>query len=127
MANILTFMYEIYIRDTACERRVVEVPPIPQLSVNEANTTLIQILTQLGAPDTPITRNGLDAALDILFAHPDIAPLLQTLHPDEVAGQVLPNTAPRFADYWTHIVRPAWDQHVTIAQTVAASAPVSAT
>jgi hypothetical protein len=121
MTTVLLFPYELYIRDTACERRIVEIPPIPQLSVNEANAALVQILTQLGAPTTPITRNGLDAALDILFAHPDIAPLLQTLHPDELATQVLPATHPRFADFWAHIVRPAWDQHVTLAQTVAAS------
>jgi hypothetical protein len=123
MSNLVAFLYETYIRDTACERRTVEQPPIPQLSPTEAAATLAAILTHLGDGATPITRNGLDAALDILFAHPDIAPLLQTLHPDEFgATNILPNTHPRFADFWTHIVRPAWDQHVALAAAVAGSA-----
>lgn len=87
---------------------------------------LAAAIIALGNGTSPITRNGLDAALDQLFAHPDIAPLLLTLDPDTFADQVLPRTHPRFADFWTHIVRPAWDQHVDIARACAASGSVAA-
>jgi hypothetical protein len=121
MDDIVPYMR--YLADVACERPVAPVADPRYLGA----PALATILAHLGRPDTPITRNGLDAALDILFAHPDIAPVLQTLHPDEFANQVLPHTHPRFADFWTHIVRPAWDQHVALARTLAATAGVSAT
>lgn len=110
--------YLDHIRAIACESpdRNTNQPPPPALP----DTALVTILRAIGNA-TP-TRHGLDAALDALFAHPDIAPLLQTCNPDELSNQVLPHTHPRFAAHWTHIVRPAWEQHVALAQALAASA-----
>jgi hypothetical protein len=110
--------YLDYVRAVACEAPDSD-PPVT-LPLPIPDVALIAILRRIGNA-TP-TRHGLDAALDILFAHPDIAPLLQTRNPDEFATQVLPHTHPRFADHWTHIVRPAWEQHVALAQAIAASA-----
>lgn len=110
--------YLVYLADVACERPVT--PVAAPIALHPR--ALIPILTYIGQGHHPITRHGLDAALDILFAHPDVVAALQTLHPDEIANEVLPDTHPRFADFWTHIVRPAWDQHVALARTLAATA-----
>jgi hypothetical protein len=112
-------LYLAYICAIACE--VPDTDPAQSPSPMPApDAALVAILRAIG--NSIPTRHGLDAALDILFAHPDIAPLLQTLRPDELADRVLPHAHPRFADHWTHIVRPAWEQHVALQSAIAASA-----
>lgn len=120
--------YVRHLTQIACEspaHQQTETTPPPSLQTDTITPTvaLAAAIIALGNGTSPITRNGLDAALDQLFAHPDIAPLLLTLDPDAFADQVLPRTHPRFADFWTHIVRPAWDQHVDLARACAATAP----
>ena len=114
--------YIAYIRAVACEAPDCPVIPPPTPPIPAPDIVLATIFAQIGN-DTP-TRFGLDAALDHLFAHPDIAPLLLTLSPTTFADRVLPRTHPRFADHWTHIVIPAWEQHVAFLRAVAASALV---
>jgi hypothetical protein len=106
--------------DVACERIASSGVPSTRLPRGIATDLLTTTLTQIGNA-TP-TRHGLDAALDLLFARPDIAPLLTTLDPATLADRVLPRTHPRFAAHWTHIVIPAWEQHVALARAMAASA-----
>lgn len=115
--------YIAYIRAVACESpdRIPVPPPAP---LHSPDTVLAATLAQIGNATPAPTRHGLDAALDILFAHPDIAPLLLTLEPAIFADRVLPRTHPRFAAHWTHIVIPAWEQHVALARTLAASGGV---
>lgn len=78
-------------------------------------------------PPLPITRHGMDAALDILFAHPAFHLLLKDDHATTALQQyitetVIPTAPPVFAAHWTHIILPAWDQHRELQRTLAASA-----
>lgn len=106
----------------ACEAgaQPVAVPPPPEFG--DAILALRNAFATLFPTDGAllITRHGLDAALDVLFAHPQIAPLLLWVDPDTFGPPILSSAHPRYADFWTHIVRPAWDQHAAI-QRVAAS------
>jgi hypothetical protein len=114
--------YNAYIRDVACERPLPPRPNTPEFG--DATVALCNTLSALfpAGGTLLITRHGLDAALDILFAHPQIAPLLLSLDPDTLGSQtVLPRAHPRYADFWTHIVRPAWDQHADIHRLAAAT------
>jgi hypothetical protein len=114
--------YNAYIRDVACERPLPPRPNTPEFG--DAITALHNAFCTLFPADGGllITRHGLDAALDVLFAHPQIAPLLLSLDPDTLGSQtVLPRAHPRYADFWTHIVRPAWDQYAEIQRTTEAT------
>jgi hypothetical protein len=117
--------FDHYIRDVACDRprpATTVAPPLPEF--DDATLSLHTILDLLFPPDgrALITRNGLDAALDILFAHPQIAPLLLTLDPADVEARILSTAHPRYAAFWTHIVRPAWNQHADIQRLAPAAA-----
>ena len=106
--------YNSYLRDVACERPLTPPPPRPEFSdaTLGLRISLCNLLPANGA--LLITRHGLDAALDILFAHPQFAPLLLSLDPDTFSRPILASAHPRYADFWTHIVRPAWDQYANI-------------
>lgn len=107
----------------ACERPgpLTVVPPPPEFG--DAIMALRNAFATLFPADGAllITRHGLDAALDILFAHPQIAPLLLWVDPDTFGPPILSSAHPRYADFWTHIVRPAWDQHAAIQRTAEAT------
>jgi len=81
--------------------------------------TLTDILSQPIA--TPPTRNGLDAMMDALFAHPETAPLLRAPRnfQEDFSSRDCP---PALRDHWTYVLRPAWNQHVDIWRTASASA-----
>ncbi len=92
-------------------------------------TFLRDFLHGIATADPPlqITRHGMDAALDILFAHPALRPLLLDDHSSvalqqHIADTLLPDATPLFAAHWAHIIRPAWDQHRELQRVVAASA-----
>jgi len=113
--------YILYIRSAACE---LPLPPQPQApEFDNAPLALRNAFCTLFPEDGTllITRHGLDAALDILFAHPQIAPLLLSLDPDTFGPPIMASAHPRYADFWTHIVRPAWDQHANIHRLAAAT------
>jgi len=113
--------YNAYIRDIACERPLPPRPNTPEFG--DATVALCNTLSTLFPENGGllITRHGLDAALDILFAHPQIAPLLLSLDPDTFGPPIMASAHPRYADFWTHIVRPAWDQHANIHRLAAAT------
>lgn len=61
-----------------------------------------------------ITRHGLDAMMDALFALPAYTDLLK--HPFEYQAEIaadlnLVAQPPAFQAQWTHIIVPAWNQH----------------
>jgi len=60
------------------------------------------------------TRRGVDAAIEALFAIPDMEPLLDdvtavTFQRNFVIEQ-FPLCSPLFRNYWSHVITPAWNQ-----------------
>ena len=68
----------------------------------------------------PITREGTDKMMDILFSHPDMQPLLEptaaTKFQNDFATLYLPSLSLPYRSFWTYIVLPAWGQHLKIQQ-----------
>jgi hypothetical protein len=81
--------------------------------------TLTDVLSQ--STTAPPTRNGLDAMMDALFAHPETEPLLRSPrnYQEDFDSRDCP---PALRDHWTYVLRPAWNQHVDIWRTRVASA-----
>jgi hypothetical protein len=109
--------YSQWLIDTACWRPVGPQPPHPEIR-DPANflTALLRIIALSVQAGEPITRLGLEHAMDAVFALPVMAPLLDNAaeHQNRFAVQHLPACAPRFHPFWQHIIRPAWDQHADI-------------
>lgn len=61
----------------------------------------------------PPTRAGMDAMMDAMFENPAMTPLLRSPanFQDEYEYR---HCAPVMLAHWTHIIKPAWDQHVSI-------------
>ena len=121
--------YIHYLHAAATENpfRPQQHPDLPQI---ETPATFLQgFLSDMATadPPLPITRHGMDAALDILFAHPALRPLLTDDHASValqqyIADAIIPTAPAVFAAHWTHIIRPAWDQHRELQRVLAASA-----
>ena len=120
--------YIIYLFDSATEApdRPLQAPDLPV--IDTPATFLMEFLITMAAPvpPPPITRHGMDAALDILFSHPAMRPLLlddntSVALQQHFATSYLPDATPVFAAHWTHIIQPAWDQHRELQRTLAAS------
>ena len=71
----------------------------------------------------PITRLGMERALDALFSLPALTPILDAPENSQngFATAWLPQTCPLFQSYWTHIIVPAWNQHADIRRTCLAT------
>jgi hypothetical protein len=124
-----TTTYTTYLYDIATEAPDRPLQPPDNPDINTPATFLVDFLRTLAdtVPPPPITRHGMDAALDILFSHPSIRPLLlddnsSVALQQHFAATYLPAAPPVFVAHWTHIIRPAWDQHRDIQRTLAASA-----
>lgn len=77
-------------------------------------TTLFRAIAQEPAG---ITRHGLDTMLDVLFEIPEMWELLRQPkeYQDEVAGTIgLQHLPDAFRAQWTHIIVPAWNQHMEL-------------
>jgi hypothetical protein len=71
-----------------------------------------------------LTRHGIDAAMDALFALPGTEPLLH--HPFEYQNEIataigLADLSDTFRAHWTHIIVPAWNQHSEIRKVMEAT------
>jgi hypothetical protein len=132
MTDDATSIYIAYLRDIATEApdRPLQPPTLPDIPAPA--TFLMEFLQSLLPADVPIaipiTRHGMDAALDALFSHPALRPLLLDDNTSVALQQhftntILPaiGTTPATA-FWEHIIRPAWDQHRDIQRIVRDSA-----
>lgn len=117
--------YSQWIVDVACQRPVGPEPPHPEIRT-PANflTALLRILSLSIQAGAPVTRLGMDRAMDAVFALPQMAPVLANAAADQNAfvASHLPACDARFVAFWNHVVRPAWDQHADIYRACAASA-----
>jgi hypothetical protein len=120
--------YIIYLFDIATEApdRPLQIPDLPVIETPA--TFLMDFLRTMAAtvPPPPLTRHGMDAALDILFSHPAMRPLLlddntSVALQQHFATSYLPDATPIFTAHWTHIIRPAWDQHRELQRTLTVS------
>jgi hypothetical protein len=123
--------YIAYLFDIATEApdRPLQAPDLPV--INTPATFLMDFLHTIAAtvPPPPITRHGMDAALDIIFSHPAMRPLLlddntSVALQQHFATSYLPDATPAFTAHWTHIILPAWDQHRELQRVVADSGQV---
>jgi hypothetical protein len=111
--------------DTACWRDAGIMPPAP-IPLNPANlfTSLLRILDIAMRSGHPVTRMGLEHALDSVFTLPQLTSILDdpTPYQNAFAARDLPACDVRFAPFWHHIIRPAWDQHAEIRSVCVATA-----
>lgn len=116
--DILTDNYMEYLHILATESpdRPRQAPDLPL--IDTPATFVVEFLSTIAhaTPPIPVTRHGMDAALDVLFAHPALRPLLlddasSAALQEHFATTHLPRASTVFAAHWTHIICPAWDQH----------------
>lgn len=80
----------------------------------------------------PVTRMGMERALDALFSLPELTPVLDAPenHQNTFASAYLPQASQIFHSFWSHIICPAWNQHADVRRvclaTAAATAPATA-
>jgi hypothetical protein len=106
-----------YLIAVACEQETTK--PLQQSIRNPAN--FLQALYLYAARShQPISREGTDRMMDLLFSHEDMKPLLDrqtaTQFQNEFATLYLPSLTPAYQTFWNHIVLPAWAQHQDIYQ-----------
>ena len=90
------------------QQETPEKPPIK----DPAN--FLQAFLRLLDKQEKTTRRGVDAAIEALFAHTDMEPLLDdvtaiTFQRNFVTEQ-MPLCSPLFRNYWSHVITPAWNQ-----------------
>lgn len=106
--------YTAYLVHIACgsAKRITVAPPTIEQPW-EFLTTLFHIVS---GTKYPVTRAGMDAMMDAVFENPSFGPLLDDpiTYQTMFATYDLPLTTPLFQAYWTHIILPAWSQHVDI-------------
>lgn len=60
------------------------------------------------------TRRGVDAAIETLFANPEMEPLLDDVTAITFQRRFVidhfPLCSPLFRNYWSHVITPAWNQ-----------------
>lgn len=118
--------YSQWILDVACQRASVEGQPSHPHIRDPQNfvTALLRILAIAIQEGEPVTRLGMENAMDAVFVLPELTPLLDdaALHQDQFAAFHLPACTQRFHPFWHQIVRPAWDQHADIRRACLATA-----
>jgi len=73
------------------------------------------ILLHLATHRLPITREGTERLMDAMFASQPAALLEDPAsHQTTLGDQLTAVATPAFMAYWTYIILPAWDHHVTI-------------
>lgn len=85
---------------------------------------VITLFVTIAANQIPISREGTERLMDTLLENPAFTPLLTdpTIHQTQVAAAIdLPTRTVAFQTFWTHIVLPAWDQHVELYRMMAAT------
>jgi len=90
-----------------------EQAPPPQPQIKDPQNFLQPFLRVLDKQEKT-TRRGVDVAIEALFAHTEMEPLL-----DDVTALTFqrrfvidhyPLCSPLFRNYWSHVITPAWNQ-----------------
>lgn len=107
--------YLNYLADVACQRPTTHVqPPI----TDNPSALIMDVFKHIGspAPRLPITRHGIDAMIDVLFAHPVFQNTLTnaTDIQEHFAVTFLRHTSEIFKDHWTYVILPAWNHHAAV-------------
>ena len=105
----------------ACDRS--SNPVIRNIEQAQPLRFLTSLFHEISDTAIPVTRTGMDAMMDAVFENPSFGPLLE----DPVTYQTmfvtngLQRTTPLFQAFWTHIILPAWNQHVDIRRAASAT------
>lgn len=78
---------------------------------------LTSLFTTITDKQLPITREGTERLMDVLLENPAFTPLLIDPKRQQIqlaAAIDLPTRTPAFQSFWTHIIVPAWNQHVEL-------------
>jgi hypothetical protein len=111
---------DLYLRtllDIATERINPQTLSLPSLDPSmDPQKFLHNLFSPIAAHRIPITREGTERLMDILFANPMFVPLLEnaTASQEALAAVVAPVATDAFLAYWTHIIVPAWNHHVDL-------------
>jgi hypothetical protein len=88
-----------------------EPPQTPQIKDPQ---NFLQAFLRVLDKQEKTTRRGVDAAIEALFAHTDMEPLLDDVtaitFQRRFVTEHLPLCSPLFRNYWSHVITPAWDQ-----------------
>jgi hypothetical protein len=98
---------------TAESRQLLRKAQPPDLSP----TFLTTLFAMIASNQIPISREGTERLMDILFENPAFKSLLTdpaTQQTPVAAAIELPIRTPAVHTFWTHIVLPAWDQHAAL-------------
>jgi hypothetical protein len=111
-----------YLISIAQERQAT---PPPILTQPVPASFAASLFFTMAANTDGLTRHGIDAAMDALFALPGTEPLLH--HPFEYQNEItaaigLADLSDTFRAHWTHIIVPAWNQHAEIRKVMEATA-----
>jgi len=83
--------------------------------IGDPSVFLTDLFWYLSKTVQPITRTGIERMMDALFEDTQFAPLLDDPEPYQI---ILANNVSQMSDlfkaHWTHIIIPAWNQHVEI-------------
>jgi len=100
--------------------------PAPPPVKNPANflEALLCVLDTAMRGNHPVTRWGLEQAMDAVFSLPELTPLLDdpVRYQNGFASRQLPACCAEFRPFWEHIICPAWNQHADIRRVCAATA-----
>jgi hypothetical protein len=112
--------YTAYLVNIACDGHPR--PVIPP-NIEKPWDFLTSLFHEISDTAIPVTRTGMDTMMDAVFENPSFGPLLE----DPVTYQTmfvtngLLRTTPLFQSFWTHIILPAWNQHVDIRHAASAT------
>lgn len=109
--------YSRWLLDVACQGAVGPQPAHPAIrDPSNFLTAILRVVAIAVQNGEPVTRLGLERMMDAVFALPELTPVLDDAARYQNAFEAahLPACGSRFNPFWTHIVRPAWDQHSDI-------------
>ena len=102
--------YVDYLLALSCEQET-EKPEIPQIRDPQ---NFLQAFLRVLDKQEKTTRRGVDAAIEALFAHTVMEPLLDDVtaitFQRRFVTEHLPLCSPLFRNYWSHVITSTWDQ-----------------
>jgi hypothetical protein len=103
--------YVDYLLALSKEEQQYPTPEQPQIK-DPAN--FLQAFLRVLDKQEKTTRRGVDAAVEVLFNHTDMTPLLDDVTAITFQRQFVidhfPLCSQLFRNYWSHVITPAWDQ-----------------
>lgn len=111
MSALKTYVDYLLALACECESENPEKQEKPQIK-DAAN--FLQAFLRILDKQEKTTRRGVDAAIETLFANPEMEPLLDDVTAITFQRRFVidhfPLCSPLFRNYWSHVITPAWNQ-----------------